>query len=160
MQIENNEIQQIPLPWKVIRVNTHKRPWLTVRKEKLEMPNGNVVPLLCSEYPNWVNIIAITKEGRFILVEQYRPVSVKLVLNFVPGYVKRRILSAVSAQRELLEEPVTAEGTGRNSCVLPRMPVQPTTTLGALSLKVWRKPVIRHLKSLKTLRYISFHMMR
>ena len=34
-----------PLPWKVLESEyLHQRPWLTVRKEKLEMPNGNVVP--------------------------------------------------------------------------------------------------------------------
>ena len=61
--------------WKVIESEyLHRRPWLTVRKETLEMPNGKVVPeYYVLEYPNWVNIIAITNEGKYIMVEQYRP---------------------------------------------------------------------------------------
>lgn len=96
-----------PLPWKVIESEyLHKRPWLTVRIEKLEMPNGNVVPdYFVLEYPNWVNIIAITKEGRFILVEQYRPGIGKTCIELCAGVCEEKDPSPlVSAQRELLEE--------------------------------------------------------
>ncbi|MBF6627761.1 MAG: NUDIX hydrolase [Proteiniphilum sp.] len=96
-----------PLPWKVLESEyLHKRPWLTVRKEKLEMPNGNVVPeYYVLEYPDWVNIIAITKEGEFILVQQYRPGIGKTCFELCAGVCEEEDPSPLaSAQRELLEE--------------------------------------------------------
>jgi len=96
-----------PLPWKVIESEyLHKRPWLTVRREKLLMPNGNVVPeYYVLEYPDWVNIIAITKEGQFILVQQYRPGIGEICFELCAGVCESEDLSVLaSAQRELLEE--------------------------------------------------------
>jgi len=96
-----------PLPWKVLESEyLHKRPWLTVRKEKLEMPNGNVVPdYYVLEYPDWVNIIAITKKGEFILVEQYRPGIGKTCIELCAGVCEEEDNSPLAtAQRELLEE--------------------------------------------------------
>lgn len=96
-----------PLPWKVIESEyLHNRPWLTVRREKLLMPNGNIVPeYYVLEYPNWVNIIAITKEGQFILVQQYRPGIGETCFELCAGVCEREDPSVLaSAQRELLEE--------------------------------------------------------
>ena len=50
-----------------------KRPWLTARRDKVELPNGTIHPeYYVLEYPDWVNVIAITKDGKFVMVEQYR----------------------------------------------------------------------------------------
>ena len=50
-----------------------ERPWLTARRDVLRMPNGKLVPeYYVLEYPTWVNIIAITEEGKYVLVQQYR----------------------------------------------------------------------------------------
>ena len=50
-----------------------RRPWLTVRRDSVRLPNGNQCPeYYVPEYPNWINIIAIDKEGRMLLVRQYR----------------------------------------------------------------------------------------
>ena len=61
--------------WKVLKSQyIARKPWLTVRQEELELPNGKRIPeYYILEYPNWVNVIAITKEGRFVFVSQYRP---------------------------------------------------------------------------------------
>ena len=38
------------------------------------LPNGNHIPeYYIIEYPDWVNTIAITKEGKFVFVRQFRP---------------------------------------------------------------------------------------
>ena len=51
-----------------------RRPWLTVRRDDMELPNGNRIPeYYILEYPDWVNMIAITRDDRFIFVRQYRP---------------------------------------------------------------------------------------
>lgn len=96
-----------PLHWKVLeRKYLHKRPWLTVRLEKLLMPNGNIVPeYYVLEYPNWVNIIAITKDKKFVMVKQYRPGIEEVCFELCAGVCEDEDLSPLSsAQRELLEE--------------------------------------------------------
>lgn len=38
-----------------------KRPWLTARRNKIELPDGWIIPeFYVLEYPEWVNVIAIT----------------------------------------------------------------------------------------------------
>ena len=50
-----------------------RRPWLTVRKDRLQLPDGRVHDeYYVLEYPTWVNVIAITRDGRFVMVRQYR----------------------------------------------------------------------------------------
>ncbi len=40
----------------------HKEPWLTIRKDKCEMPDGQVFPSsYVQEYPDWVNAFVLTK---------------------------------------------------------------------------------------------------
>ena len=95
------------LNWKVLESNyLHKRPWLTVRLEKLLMPNGNIVPeYYVLEYPNWVNVIAITKEKMFLMIEQYRPGIEEICLELCAGVCEEKDVSPlISAKRELLEE--------------------------------------------------------
>ena len=96
-----------PAPWKVLESEyLHNRPWLTVRRETLQMPDGTVVPeYYVLEYPDWVNIIAITKERQFILVKQYRPGIGTTCLELCAGILEADDPSPlVAAQRELLEE--------------------------------------------------------
>ena len=60
--------------WKVLGSEyLFRRPWLTVRRDRVELPNGTVHPeYYVLEYPTWVNVIAITEEGQFVMVRQYR----------------------------------------------------------------------------------------
>ena len=61
-------------PWKVLSSEyLAKRPWFTVRCESVELPTGAIVPnWYIFEFPDWVNVIAITKEGEFVMISQYR----------------------------------------------------------------------------------------
>ena len=46
-----------------------RRPWLTARRDKVELPDGRVNDeFYVLEYPSWVNVIAITADGRFVMV--------------------------------------------------------------------------------------------
>ena len=67
----NNDSEK---PWKVISSEyLHKNLWLTVRKDHVVLPNGNHIPsYYILEYPNWVNTIAITRDGQFVFIRQYR----------------------------------------------------------------------------------------
>ena len=50
-----------------------RRPWLTARRDRVRLPNGvenNEYYVL--EYPDWVNVIALTEDGKFIMERQYR----------------------------------------------------------------------------------------
>lgn len=102
-----------PGKWEVVESEyLHKRPWLTVRRETLQMPDGRLVPeYYVLEYSDWVNIIALTKEGKFILVKQYRPGIQATCLELCAGVQEGSDASPLeSAQRELLEETGYAGG--------------------------------------------------
>ena len=50
-----------------------KRPWLTARRDMVQLPNGVINDeYYVLEYPDWVNVIAITADGQFVFVRQYR----------------------------------------------------------------------------------------
>ena len=50
-----------------------RRPWLTARCDHVKLPTGVENPeFYVLEYPDWVNVIAITKEGEFVMIRQYR----------------------------------------------------------------------------------------
>ncbi len=112
----DSTLENGPAPWKVLESEyLHNRPWLTVRRETLQMPNGTVVPeYYVLEYPDWVNIIAITKERQFILVKQYRPGIGATCLELCAGVREKKDPSPLfAAQRELLEETGYAGGEWR-----------------------------------------------
>ncbi len=67
-------MNQLPEGWKLLQSDyLHREPWLTVRRDQLLLPNGHTIPkYFVLEYPDWVNVIAITQEGKFLLIRQYR----------------------------------------------------------------------------------------
>ena len=99
--------------WKTVSSKyLFRRPWLTVRCEDMLLPNGNHIPeYYILEYPDWVNTIAITKDGKFVFVRQYRPRLGRTSYELCAGVCDKEDASPlVSAQRELWEE--TGYGKG------------------------------------------------
>ena len=99
--------------WKTVSSKyLFRRPWLTVRCEDMLLPNGNHIPeYYILEYPDWVNTIAITKDGKFVFVRQYRPGLGRTSYELCAGVCDKEDASPlVSAQRELWEE--TGYGKG------------------------------------------------
>jgi ADP-ribose pyrophosphatase len=95
-----------PMKWKVLESEyLHKEPWLTIRKDKCEMPNGNIIPAFyVNEYPDWVNVFGLTKEGKVVMVKQYRH-GIDSVETELPGGVTEKGESPEEAgRRETLEE--------------------------------------------------------
>ena len=93
--------------WKVLESTyLHRKPWLTVRSERVELPNGNQIPeYFVFEYPDWINVIAITKDKKFVFVSQYRHGLGETSYELCAGVCEKEDGSLlVSAQRELLEE--------------------------------------------------------
>lgn len=80
-------------------------PWLKVRKDVVKLPNGAVVPdFYVTEAPDWVNVIAITTDGKFIIEEQYRHGILKVCFELCAGMVDEGETPLGAAKRELLEE--------------------------------------------------------
>lgn len=89
-----------------------RRPWLTARRDRLELPDGTIHPeYYVLEYPTWVNIIAITTDGKFLMVEQYRHALGEVLTELVAGCVEEGEEPIEGAKRELFEE--TGYGSGQ-----------------------------------------------
>lgn len=94
------------LHWKVLKSEYLVRaPWAVLRKDTCLMPNGHEVPeYYVLEYPDWVNVVALTEEGKFILVRQYRHGVAGTVLEIPGGVIDEGESADEAARRELLEE--------------------------------------------------------
>ena len=99
--------------WKIVSTEyLFRRPWLTARKDVVELPDGRVNPeYYILEYPDWVNVIAITKDGLMVLERQYRHGLGKTCYELPCGVIEEGETPLEAAQRELLEETGYAGGT-------------------------------------------------
>lgn len=100
--------------WKVLSSEyLAKKPWFTVRHESLELPDGRRIPdYYVMEYPDWVNVIATTREGKYLFVSQYRHGLGRTDYELVAGVSEPSDASMMeAAQRELAEE--TGYGGGK-----------------------------------------------
>lgn len=95
-----------------------KTKWLTVRKDNVRMPSGvEMDDYYVLEYHDWVNVIAITKEGKFLVERQYRHGAQSVVYELCAGNLEKGEEPLAGAQRELLEETGYAGGEWELYCV-------------------------------------------
>ena len=100
-----------------------QRPWLTARRDSVELPDGRVHPeYYVLEYPAWVNVIAVTPENRFVMIEQYRHGLGDVFIELVAGVVEDGEEPQAAARRELLEEAGYAGGDWELLTVLSQNP--------------------------------------
>lgn len=92
--------------WKVLDTEyLIRRPWLTARRDHLLLPDGREIPeYYVLEYPDWVNVIAITKDGRFVMERQYRHALGCTSYEIPCGVMEEGETPLEAAQRELEEE--------------------------------------------------------
>lgn len=82
-----------------------REPWMTVRKDRLQLPDGRIKDGYWSlEYPDWINIIALTTEGKFIFERQYRHGLDVVEWEIPAGVIEQGEEPLHAAQRELMEE--------------------------------------------------------
>ena len=84
----------------------YKSPWLVARKDAVKLPGGKILDdFYVIEYPEWVNVIALTEAGRMVIVEQYRYALGRVSPEIPAGTLENNGESLLEcAQRELLEE--------------------------------------------------------
>lgn len=100
-----------------------RRPWLTARRDRLRMPDGTVNPeFYVLEYPDWVNVIAITDEGRFVMVRQYRHGLGVISTELCAGVIEEGEAPLEAARRELAEETGYVGGQWEKLCVISGNP--------------------------------------
>ena len=93
-------------PWKLLSSEfLVDAPWLKVAKETCELPNGKVIDDFYTLWqPDWVLILARTKEGKWVMTEQYRHGTGKIALEFPAGIIDKGETPEEAAIRELQEE--------------------------------------------------------
>jgi len=82
-----------------------QRPWLVVEHHEVELPDGRVIPdwpwLIT---PDYVNIVAVTAAGEFLLFRQTKYAVEGTTLAPPGGYLEPGEPPLAAARRELLEE--------------------------------------------------------
>lgn len=94
-------------PWKVLKseVIAQNLPWLNMRQETVELPNGARIPTwYVHDFPDWINVIAITKDGHFVMETQYRHGIRETHYELCAGVIDEGETPLEAAKRELWEE--------------------------------------------------------
>jgi ADP-ribose pyrophosphatase len=94
-------------PWNVLEsAISYEDPWLRIRTDRCRTSQGIIVePYHVLECSTWVNVVALTSEGRMILVREYRHGAGQILLGLPGGAVEGQDENPLAAiQRELREE--------------------------------------------------------
>lgn len=93
--------------WRVLETRTVvKDRWVDLRADRCVTPAGvEIAPYYVLGYPDWVHVVAVTGDGRVVLVRQYRHAVGRSVLEIPGGAVDPADGDPLrAAQRELAEE--------------------------------------------------------
>lgn len=77
---------------------------IKVRKDKAEMPDGQIVPREVVEHPGGVGIALEDDNGRFFFVTQWRYAQEEITLEYPAGKREKGEDDLLTAQREIVEE--------------------------------------------------------
>jgi len=103
-----------PLPWECLdqQYLFRRPPWLVLRQQRFRLPTGReIADYWISEFPPWVNVVAVTGNAELVLVRQYRPGLGAVHYELPAGVVDPGEQVEAAAMRELREE--TGFGGGR-----------------------------------------------
>lgn len=144
--------------WKILSsVYLLKCRWLTIRKDCVRMPSGTEMEdYYVLEYPDWINVIAITEEGKFVIERQYRHGTQSVDYELCAGTIEKGEQPIDAAKRELLEETGYEGGEWTLYCVSCPNPAAMTTTNYTFLAKGVKFSGERHLEKTED---ISIHLM-
>lgn len=94
-------------PWRVVDSReTYRDQWITIRSDHCISDFGReIAPYHVIEYPNWINIVAITENLELILVRQYRHGVGDILMELPSGVIEPGDSNPqTAARRELAEE--------------------------------------------------------
>lgn len=98
-----------------------KNRWLCVRRDKVQLANGAVIDdYYVQEAPDWVLVIGITDNGKYIIERQYRHGTQQTYYELCGGHVDKGEEPLMAAKRELLEE--TGYGDGDWTLLMTSIP--------------------------------------
>ena len=121
--MEQNEVK-----WTVLKSEyLIQRPWLTARRDEVKLPDGRIIPeYYVLEYPDWVNVIAITRDGSFVMERQYRHAAGRTNFELPCGVMEAGETPLEAAKRELQEETGYGNGEWKELMVLSANPTTMT----------------------------------
>jgi ADP-ribose pyrophosphatase len=76
-------------------------PWFQIVAKNVEGSSGPHYSLQTKDY---VSVVAVTEDGRFLLVRQFRPAVDRMTLELPSGHVEPGETPEQAARKELLEE--------------------------------------------------------
>ena len=94
-------------PWKTLARHTilEKPPFLIVENHEVELPDGQVIPdWSWIITPDFVNVVAITEENKFLCFRQMKYGIEGVSLAPVGGFIEPNETPLAAARRELREE--------------------------------------------------------
>lgn len=96
------------MKWKVLESTPIFSSGLfNLRSDRCQLSDGRVMPrYFVMDFPDWVNVVPVTKQGQVILVKQYRHASAEFHLELPGGSLDPRLKESIQAgaRREMLEE--------------------------------------------------------
>jgi len=92
----------------------YRNPWCAFRVDEVELPGGATIEYGVLEGGGFASVVSLTREGRVVLVRQWRQPLGRFTLELPSGGVDADEEPAGAAARELLEETgFRAEGLER-----------------------------------------------
>ena len=155
---ENNSNSAGQSGWKILKSEyLIRKPWLTARCDSLELPDGRIMPeYYVLEYPDWVNVIAITKDGKFVMEWQYRHALSVEAFELPCGVMEKGESPLEAAQRELAEETGYGGGEWHEMMTISPNPGAMTNLTHCFVATDVGKTSVQHLDEHE---YLSVHLL-
>ncbi len=120
------------LIWKPVSETVSlETPVFRVITRRMQSPDDSIVDdYYILDAPDWVNVVALTDQGEFILVNQYRFGTGALSLEVPGGVVDKGETHREAAERELLEETGFVAAGWRQLGILAPNPALNTNKCG------------------------------
>jgi ADP-ribose pyrophosphatase len=92
--------------WKILQEkDISPSPWFPLYLHKVEMPNGKIIDdYYLSKHDNVAMIAPITRDGKIVLVRQYKHGVEEVILELPAGRIEKNLSPLEAAFKELKEE--------------------------------------------------------